>query len=104
MEVNYVGKSDVHVRLVILICVCVCVLFCASMRVVCCSVYCHPQTDLRVKVLKCWSVRVCVCVRLCASIRVIIWDIAFCRVKNDEHVTLVTMCACVCACNVHCNN
>ena len=61
MEVNYVGKSDVHVRLVILICV-------------------------------------CVCVRLGESIRVIIWDNAFCRVKNDEHVTIVTMCACVCAC------
>ena len=58
MEVNYVGKSDVHVRLVILICVCVCVIFCASMRVVCYSVYCHPQSDQYVTLI---STRVRVC-------------------------------------------
>ena len=40
------------------LCVCVCVRFCANMRVVCYSVYFHPQTDQYVTLVS-------TCVRVC---------------------------------------
>ena len=61
MEVNYVGKRDVHVRLVILICVCVCVIFCASIRAVWYSMYSHPLSGQHVN----FVILVSTCVRVC---------------------------------------